>query len=74
MLGAPQLTFNYTGRAPDSDVRVLAQILDRTTDKVLGNQITPIPATLDGHSHSVGLPLEMITATATHHARLTLQL
>jgi ABC-2 type transport system ATP-binding protein len=74
VLGAPQLTFNYTGHAPDSNVRVLAQILDKSTGKVLGNQITPIPVTLDGHSHSIGLPLEMVIATATHGSRLALQL
>jgi ABC-2 type transport system ATP-binding protein len=74
VLGAPQLTFNYTGTAPDSDVRLLAQILDKTTGKVLGNQITPIPATLDGHTHSVSLPLEIVTATASHSSQLVLQL
>ncbi len=74
VLGAPELTFKYTGTAPNSDVRILAQLLDKTTGKVLGNQITPIPVTLDGHSHSVSLPLELVTATVTHSSQLALQL
>lgn len=74
VLGPPQLSFNYTGTAPSSNVRVLAQILDKTTGKVLGNQITPIQATLDGHTHSVSLPLEIVTATTTPSSQFVLQL
>jgi ABC-2 type transport system ATP-binding protein len=74
VMGAPQLSFDYTGSAPQSNARVLAQILDKSTGKVLGNQITAIPVALTGQMHSVTLPLEMVTATATHGSRLVLQL
>jgi ABC-2 type transport system ATP-binding protein len=74
ILGAPRLSFDYQGTAPSANARVLAQILDRRTHKVLGNQITPIPVTLDGASHSVKLPLEIVVATATHRSDFALQL
>jgi ABC-2 type transport system ATP-binding protein len=44
-----------------------------STGKVLGNEITPIDMTLDGHTHSVSLPLEIVTATARHGSRFALQ-
>jgi ABC-2 type transport system ATP-binding protein len=74
VLGAPQLRLRYRGQAPTSNARVLAQIVDESTGKVLGNQITPIPVNLDGRSHSVRLPLEIVTATATPGSRFALQL
>jgi ABC-2 type transport system ATP-binding protein len=74
VMGAPQLTFKYQGTAPASDARVLAQILDTNTGKVLGNQITPIPVTLNGRSHSIHLPLEIVTATALPSSHFVLQL
>ena len=74
VLGAPQLRLRYRGQAPTSNARVLAQIVDESTGKVLGNQITPIPVNLDGRSHSVSLPLEIVTATATQGSRFALQL
>ncbi|HET7051310.1 MAG TPA: hypothetical protein VFI54_23795 [Solirubrobacteraceae bacterium] len=49
-------------------------MLDQSTGKVLDDQITPIEVTLDGRQHSVSLPVEIITATARHASRFTLQL
>jgi ABC-2 type transport system ATP-binding protein len=40
----------------------------------VNNQITPIPVTLDGKSHSVTIPLESIGYTAKPGASLELQL
>lgn len=74
VLGAPQLRFSYRGHAPNPNARVLAQIVDESTGKVLGNQITPIPVKLDGRSRSVSLPLEIVTATAGRRSRFELQL
>lgn len=74
VMGAPRLRFSYTGTAPKANARVLAQVLDQTTGKVLDNQITPIVVRLDGRTHSVNLPLEIITATAGHSSRFTVQL
>jgi len=59
---------------PDANARVLAQVLDQSTGKVLDNQITAIEVTLDGRQHSVNLPLEIITATAGHASRFALPL
>ncbi len=74
VMGAPRLSFHYKGTAPQPNARVLAQILDRKTGKVLGNQITPIEVNLDGAEHSVSLPLEIVTATALRGSRFALQL
>jgi ABC-2 type transport system ATP-binding protein len=74
VMGAPQLRFSYRGTAPRIDARVLAQILDRSTGKVLGNQITPIPVTLNGRSQTASVPLEIVTATARPGSRFVLAL
>jgi ABC-2 type transport system ATP-binding protein len=74
VMGAPRLSFAYKGTAPDANARVLAQVLDRSTGKVLDNQITPIEVKLDGRRHTVNLPLEIITATAGAASRFAVQL
>jgi ABC-2 type transport system ATP-binding protein len=74
IVGAPRVSITYTGTAPIAGARVLAQIVDGATGIVLGNQITPLPVTLDGKSHSLNLPLEMVAATAKRNSRFTLQL
>jgi ABC-2 type transport system ATP-binding protein len=48
--------------------------VDPTTKLVVGNQITPVDVTLDGRSHSVTVPLEMVVFRGTPHATLELQL
>jgi hypothetical protein len=73
-LYAPRLSFTYKGTAPQANARVLAQVLDRSTGKVLDNQITPTVVRLDGRRHSVSLPLEIITATAGRDSSFALQL
>jgi ABC-2 type transport system ATP-binding protein len=74
IVGAPRLTLRYHGLAPKADARVLAQVVDDRSGVVLGNQITPIPVTLDGRPHAVTLPLEIVAATARPGERFTLQL
>jgi ABC-2 type transport system ATP-binding protein len=74
IMGAPRLSFKYNGTAPQANARVLAQILDTKTGKVLGNQITPIEVNLDGATHAASLPLEIVTATARPGSRFALQL
>ena len=76
MLGAPKLTVTYKGTAPagEKPTRVFAQLVDPTTGLVLGNQITPMKVELDGASHTLTVPLEMIVFSATVGAKLTLQL
>ena len=41
---------------------------------MFGTRITPIPVSLDGRPHSVSLPLEIVTATASPGSRFELQL
>ena len=53
---------------------MLAQVVDDSTGKVLGNQITPIDVKLDGSRHTVTVPLEIIVASARAGAHFTLQL
>lgn len=76
VVGAPVLTLRYSGSSPSGSrpVRVFAQIVDPATGLVVDNQITPIPLTLDGASHTVKLPLEIIAFTAASGASLQLQL
>jgi ABC-2 type transport system ATP-binding protein len=76
ILGAPELTLSYSGTVADGErpTRVFAQLVDDATGFVLGNQITPIEVTLDGQTHSVTVPLEMVAFAATAGQHLTLQL
>lgn len=77
VVGAPRLTITYSGVGagePGSPTRVFAQIVDDATGTVLGNQITPIPITLDGATHSWTQPLEVVSATDVPGETFTLQL
>jgi ABC-2 type transport system ATP-binding protein len=75
VLGAPSLTITYSGTTPPGPkpTRVFAQLVDPTTNLVVGNQITPIPVTLDGHRHTATVPLEMVAFSAPAGGHLTLQ-
>jgi ABC-2 type transport system ATP-binding protein len=72
IVGAPQLTFTYSGTGVSR--HVYAQLVDDSTGIVLGNQATPIPVTLDGQTHTVSIPLEMVAATLNPGQTVTLQL
>ena len=76
VVGAPELTFSYSGSADAGDrpTRVFAQLVDDATNIVLGNQITPIEVVLDGTTHTVTVPLEMVAFTAHPTSTITLQL
>ncbi len=74
ILGAPQLTLTYRGSSPRPNSRILAQVVDDKTGKVLGNQITPIKVVLDGRQHTVRTPLEIVIAYAPRGSRFTVQL
>lgn len=82
VLGAPQLELTYTGTAPSTPAppdaqgppdRVYAQLIDDETGVVVGNQITPIPVTLDGSEHRAKVPLEVIAQRVRPGRTLTLQ-
>jgi ABC-2 type transport system ATP-binding protein len=76
LVGPPSLSITYSGTvAPGTrPTRVFAQLVDPATGIVVNNQITPIPVTLDGKSHSVTIPLESVGYTAKAGASLELQL
>jgi ABC-2 type transport system ATP-binding protein len=74
MLGEPSLSINYSGTATNPDDRLYAQILSNANGLVLGNQVTPLPVTLDGQSHSLTIPLEGIAADAGPGSTYTLQI
>ncbi|MEZ5143149.1 MAG: alpha/beta fold hydrolase [Acidimicrobiales bacterium] len=76
IVGAPQLTITYSGTSPGGDrpQRAFAQLVDDATGVVVGNQVTPVPLTLDGATHTTTVPLETIAFTARPGAQLTLQL
>ena len=61
IVGAPQLTLTYSGTGTSR--HVYAQFVDDTTGLVLGNLVTPIPVTLDGQTHTVSVPMEMVAQT-----------
>jgi ABC-2 type transport system ATP-binding protein len=71
-VGAPQLEFTYSGTG--SSKHVYAQLVDDTTGLVLGNQVTPIPVTLDGGTHMAKIPLEMEAHTLAPGETVTLQI
>lgn len=76
VLGAPELTLTYSGTVPDGvrPTRVFAQLVDDATGLVLGNQITPIPVVLDGETHTVSVPLEVVAFNLKPGMKLTLQI
>lgn len=76
VVGAPMLRMTYRGTVPDGErpTRVFAQVVDETTALVLGNQITPIPVTLDGREHTLSVPLEVIAHLTKPGDKLTLQI
>jgi ABC-2 type transport system ATP-binding protein len=72
IVGAPQLTLTYSGTGSSS--HVYAQLVDDTTGLVLGNLVTPVPVTLDGQTHTIVIPMEMVAHTLSPGETVTLQL
>ena len=66
------MSFTYSGTGTAR--HVYAQLVDDTTGLVLGNLVTPIPVTLDGQSHDVDLPLEMVAHTLRPGESVTVQI
>jgi ABC-2 type transport system ATP-binding protein len=76
IVGPPKLTMTYSGTAAPGTrpSRVFAQLVDPATGIVLNNQITPIPVTLDGRSHTVSVSLESVGYTPKAGTSVELQL
>ncbi len=60
VVGEPKLSLTYSGTAVPAQTFLYAQVLNPATGRVLGNQTTPIPVTLDGTTRRVERPLEPI--------------
>ena len=75
-LGAPTVKLTYSGTTPNGPepTRVFAQLIDETRKVIVGNQITPIPLTLDGKTHTTSVDLEVIAQYLRPGQTLTLQL
>lgn len=74
LVGSPELDLTYRGTAAPAQTYVYAQVVDKANGQVLGNQVTPIPVTLDGTARRVTRPLESIAAQAGPGSRLAVQL
>jgi ABC-2 type transport system ATP-binding protein len=72
VVGAPQLTLAYSGTGQAT--HVYAQLVDDNTGLVLGNQVTPIPVTLDGQTQTISEPLQIVAETLSPGQSVTLQL
>ena len=55
VIGEPTLKLSYSGTAVPAQTHVYAQIVDGS-GRVVGNQATPIPVTLDGALHTLAAP------------------
>jgi ABC-2 type transport system ATP-binding protein len=76
LVGSPKLELTYSGNAGPGTrpTWVFAQLVDPATGIVIGNQVTPIPVTLDGMPHTSSIGLEDIAFTTRAGRHLTLQL
>jgi ABC-2 type transport system ATP-binding protein len=72
IVGAPELTLTYSGTGISR--HVYAQLVDDSTGLVLGSLVTPVPVTLDGQTHTLTVPLEMVAHTLKPGESVTLQL
>ena len=75
ILGPPRLELTYSGTGTSlGPTHVYAQIVNTRTGQVVGNQVTPIPITLDGTERTVARPLEPLAAAATKDSGYQLQI
>ncbi len=72
IVGEPQLNLTYSGTGVGD--HLYAQLVDDTTGLVLGNQVTPIPVTLDGKTHTTTIALQPVAHTLRPGETVTLQL
>ena len=73
VVGEPTLKLSYSGTAVAASTHLYAQILD-STGRVVGNQATPIPVTLDGKLRTIERPLEVIASEAKAGSGYKLQI
>jgi len=73
-VGAPTLSFNYSGLGTNR--YVYAQLVDNDTGLVVGNLVTPVPVTMDGRTHTATINMENLVYTVDdpNTDNLTLQI
>jgi ABC-2 type transport system ATP-binding protein len=74
LVGAPRVTLTYSGTGTTAGTPLYAQVVDDASGKVLGNVVTPVPVLLDGRSHTVTRPLELVAHTLRAGRTLTVQI
>jgi ABC-2 type transport system ATP-binding protein len=72
VVGEPVLQLTYSGTGTSE--HVFAQITDDQRGLVVGNQVTPIPVTLDGATHTITRRLEGVAASMVAGGGYRLQL
>lgn len=74
MVGTPKVTLRYRGHATKARTFLFAQLVDRKTGVVLGNQATPLPVVLDGKSRTVTRTIEAVSWTLDKTSEIDLQI
>ena len=74
VVGEPRLKLTYSGTAAPAQTHLYAQLVDTAVNRVAGNQVAPVPVTLDGQEHVVEVPLEPIAVQLAKGGRLQLQI
>jgi ABC-2 type transport system ATP-binding protein len=73
LVGPPRVRITYSGTAVPAKTFLYSQVVDARANRVLGNQVTPIPIVLDGQQHTVERTLEPIAVHATPSSRYRVQ-
>jgi ABC-2 type transport system ATP-binding protein len=74
VVGEPVVRLRYRGTATTPGTHLYAQLVDERRNLVVGNQVTPIPVTLDGKEREVERPLEAVAMHVTPGSRYRLQI
>jgi ABC-2 type transport system ATP-binding protein len=76
IVGAPTVTLTYHGPVvlTSAQTFVYAQIIDAGAGRVVGGLVTPIPVALDGLTHTISRPLEVVALRGRPTSNLRLQL
>ncbi|HEY1539598.1 MAG TPA: CocE/NonD family hydrolase [Solirubrobacteraceae bacterium] len=74
ILGAPALTLTYHGIATVKSTYLYAQLVDTVNDRVVDDQVTPLPVVLDGRTRTLQRSLETIAIHGEPSSRYRLQI
>lgn len=74
VVGEPRVRIRYRGTATGGRPYLFAHLVDLSRGVVVGNQVTPIPLTLDGKAREVFRPLEGVAMRMWPGRRYRLQL